>query len=132
MDAHRSLATIDPNVPINPFDHIFLLIYQLSHRSLGCNEIADNPELLTHTMEIVRSIDWTSGFQIMFTGLPTYPRMKKHLAGLRLYWILNKAINDRRTTGQRQTDTMQVLMDQGYNNTLIACVSAPPRFQLVC
>jgi sterol 14-demethylase len=125
-DAYTSLASLNPNVPMNPFDHVFLLIYQLSHRSLGCNEIAENPKLLIHTMEIVRAIDWTSGFQIMFTGLPTYPRIKKHIAGLRLYWILNHAINNRRKTGQRQTDTMQVLMDQGYSNTLISCVSTQP------
>ncbi|KAH8889217.1 cytochrome P450, partial [Thozetella sp. PMI_491] len=120
-DAYKSFANMDPNVPMDPFEHVFLLIYQLSHRSLGCNEIADNPGLLVHTMGIVRAIDWTSGFQILFTGLPTYPRMKKYFAGLRLYWILNKAINDRRRTGRRQTDTMQVLMDQGHSNTLISC-----------
>lgn len=121
-DAHKSLASLDPNVPMDPFEHIFLLIYQLSHRSLGCNEIADDPGLLRYTMEIVRKIDWTSGLQIMFTGLPTIPKLKKYIAGLRLYWILNKAIDDRRKTGKRQTDTMQVLMDQGYSNTLVSCV----------
>ncbi|KAH8680564.1 cytochrome P450 [Xylariales sp. PMI_506] len=120
-DAYTSITTMDHKAPMNPFDHVFLLIYQLSHRSLGCNEIADDPELLVYTMNIVRAIDWTSGFQIMFTGMPTYPRMKKYLAGLRLYRILNKAINERRRTGQRQNDTMQVLMDQGHSNTLVAC-----------
>ncbi|KAK4209371.1 cytochrome P450 [Rhypophila decipiens] len=120
-DAHKSLSSIDPNMPIDPFEHIFLLIYQLSHRSLGCNEIAEDPYLLKYTMEIVRAIDWTSGLQIMFTGLPTIPKLKKYIAGLKLYWILNKAIEDRRNTGKRQTDTMQVLMDQGYDNTLVSC-----------
>ncbi|OIW26889.1 cytochrome P450 [Coniochaeta ligniaria NRRL 30616] len=120
-DASKSLAAIKPNVPMDPFEHVFLLIYQLSHRSLGCNDIADDPKLLRYTMEIVRAIDWTSGFQIMFTGLPTIPRIKKYLAGLKLYRIMNKILKERQRTGRRDTDTMQVLMDQGYSNTLISC-----------
>lgn len=123
-DASKSLAAIKPNEPMDPFEHVFLLIYQLSHRSLGCNDIADDPKLLRYTMEIVRAIDWTSGFQIMFTGLPTIPRIKKYLAGLKLYRIMNKILKERQRTGRRDTDTMQVLMDQGYSNTLISCVRA--------
>lgn len=128
-DAHTSLVTtLNPSstpspIILDPFEHIFLLIYQLSHRSLGCNDIADDPALLKHTMEIVRAIDWTSGFQIMFTGLPTVPKMKKWIAGLRLYRILNKVIEERKRTGSREGDPMQVLMDQGYDNTLVCCVS---------
>ncbi|KAM7194677.1 Cytochrome P450 [Naviculisporaceae sp. PSN 640] len=72
-------------------------------------------------MEIVRAIDWTSGMQIMFTGLPTVPKMKKWIAGMRLYRILNKVIEERKRTGRREGDPMQVLMDQGYDNTLVCC-----------
>jgi len=126
-DAYASLNKVNYSLPMDPFEDVFLLIYQLSHRTLGCNEIADNPRLLVYTMNIVRNIDWTSGLQIMFTGLPTIPRLRKYFAGLRLYWIMNRYINERRRTGRRENDPVQVLMDQGYSNTLIACVRPSSR-----
>lgn len=119
----KHLSTSAPSIVFSPFDELWSLIYQTTHRLLGCHDIADDPALLAKTLAIYSRMDKSSALEIMFPSLPTPHKIKKLWAGARLYWILTSIVEERRKTGRRKDDAMQALIDQGETNVHIGAVS---------
>ena len=112
---------------INPFDTIYKTVYQLTMRTVGCNEIASDPALLNRTLhlfEIIEKSGTPTG--IVFPWLPTPAKVKKLYAGFSLFMIFQKIVNQRKKTGRRENDALQFMMDQGDSMERIIGVSIPP------
>lgn len=125
ISKHTSTST--RSTIFSPFDEMWSLVYQTTHRLLGCHDIADDPVLLRKTLAIYAKMDKSSALEIMFPSLPTPNKLKKLWAGVRLYWILTCIIDERRKSGRRRDDAMQTLIDQGDSNVHIGAVSPPPK-----
>lgn len=122
-DTHNSLRSFDINRPVDPFDLMYRLVYQLTHRTLGCHNVAEDPVLLQNTLKHYRCIEESSPIQILFPELPTFAKIRKQWAGINLYWQFRKIIHNRRRLSEKGTDAMQLLMDEGMNEVEISSVS---------
>lgn len=124
-DVHASLdkwASADSSI-IEPFDDMWQLVYQLTHRTLGCHDIAEDPKLLLKTLTINDYIIKSSAMEIMFPWLPVPTRVMKLWASARLAWIIMRLAEKRRKSGEQVDDMMQVLINQNHENLKIAAAS---------
>lgn len=122
-DTHNALRAFNVQRPVDPFAVMYRLIYQLTHRTLGCHDVAEKPDLLETTLKHYSCIEESSPVQILFPELPTFAKVRKQWAGINLYWQFSKIIHARRDQGMKGTDAMQMLIDDGMNEIEIASVS---------
>ncbi len=89
-------------------------------RIVGCDDIADDPELLEKTLRLYETIEESATpTAILFPRFPSLPIIKRTIAGARLYMIFKKIVEERNKTGKRGDDPLQYLMDQGDNMSMI-------------
>ncbi|KAH8685239.1 cytochrome P450 [Ilyonectria robusta] len=121
-DTHAALSTMSsaPQGILRPFDEMWRLVYQLTHRTLGTKDIADDPKELARTMAIYMTMDGSSALDVMFPALPTPKKLRKIWAGAQLHQTFSRIVEDRKKTGRREEDVMQALMDQGADNMKIS------------
>ena len=74
-DTHAAILDLQPI--INTSDFFFRLVYQLTHRTLGCKDIAKNPAGLDSSHVAYVTLEAGSGVDITFHGLITYPSCGK-------------------------------------------------------
>ncbi|KAI5458580.1 cytochrome P450 6A1 [Mariannaea sp. PMI_226] len=99
---------------VDPFDNIFKIAFQLTIRSVGCGDIADDLELMGKMMHWYHLVDsLTSPTAVMYPWIPTWGMFKRTVAGMRLFGIVKKIGDERLRTGKRGDDAMQIMMDQG-------------------
>ncbi|KAK0636368.1 cytochrome P450 6A1 [Bombardia bombarda] len=97
---------------MDPFDHVYRAVYQLTMRTVGANEIADSPAELTETLHLFEIIERASSpVRIIFPWLPTPEHLYKMWAGWRLYVKMNKIVDARRKEGRVEDDALQFLLD---------------------
>lgn len=120
-DTDAALTAVDTSAPVDPFELMYTLVYQLTHRTLGCNDIANDPVQLANTLAIYKRLDHSNGLQILFPRLPTPAKLIKLWAGARLHWTFKKIVDERKRTGRREEDAMQTLID---GDTSDMCISA--------
>lgn len=127
-DANAALSNLDTSAPVEPFAVMLKLIYQLTHRTLGSNDVADDAKLLADTLAVFGRLDDSSAIEIMFPKLPWPSKLRKMWAGARLHWAFSKIVRERRKTGRADTDAMQTLMEAGFAEIFISVVSSlsPP------
>ncbi|KAI8711753.1 hypothetical protein NCS52_01439600 [Fusarium sp. LHS14.1] len=118
-DSRRFLETIDQSEAWDPVENLSYLMYQLTHRMAGTHDIANDPDLVARTRDIYKPLDDYSLFEIWFPLLPTPSKLKKAWAYARLHWIIQGFIADRRRTGRRESDAMQIMMDQKFTDPVI-------------
>lgn len=97
-----------------PFDIIYELVYKLTTRLVGSSEIAEDPERLRTTLSIFQRFEdsgGTAGF--VFPWLITPTRVRRLVTGIRLYLALMKPISERQKKGQKHSDALQYLLDEG-------------------
>lgn len=127
-DMHHSMEQLsdhhgsDKPVRIDVFDYFFKSMYQMTHRTLGCNKIANSPGLLASTLQVYKNIDTASAAEIMFPWLPVPSKLKKMWSGYKMFSVLSAIAKERRS-GKRDTDAMQVLIDSGNSDTFVTVVS---------
>ncbi|KAK5994274.1 Cytochrome P450 monooxygenase -like protein [Cladobotryum mycophilum] len=119
-DINACYEKIDTSKPVEPFEFMYPLVYKLTHRTLGCHDIADDPKLAAKTLKLFEPLDTNSTFQIIFPSLPTFQGLKKFVAGTRLHLTLSKIVADRKKTGRSNDDAMQVMIDNGDSNMSIS------------
>ncbi|KAM3544536.1 hypothetical protein ARSEF1564_002519 [Beauveria bassiana] len=108
-------------VPIFPF--MYRLVYKLTHRTGGVNEIAEDEELLDSTLKQFSSMEDCSLLQIMFTGWPLPSMLSKLWAGFKLHRVITGLMKERRRTGRNETDALQFLMNLGETDLeIVKCV----------
>jgi sterol 14-demethylase len=108
---------------VDPFQVMYRLVYQLTHRSFGCKDVAEDEALLQRTIRHYRCMDECSPWQVLFPELPIPAKVIKRWRGLQLFFELRRVIHARRKGGIRSDDAMQVLMDSGKSDIEICSVS---------
>lgn len=107
----------------DPYDDMYRIVYQLTMRTVGASEIAESPEMLARTLYLFEKIEEAnSPARIIFSWLPTPNYLKRTYAGGRLYMIFDKIARERKSTGKRQNDALQFLLDSGDDMVKILAV----------
>lgn len=122
QDVGSMLKGLDTSKPMDAFGPIYELIYQLTHRTLGCDDIADDPKLLAETLRLYTTLGSSNGLDVMFTWLPTPGRLYSKYCGAKLYFTFSRIMQKRRDTGTRGEDAMQIMMDAGDSDLDISIV----------
>ncbi|KAI1328546.1 cytochrome P450 6A1 [Xylariaceae sp. FL0255] len=101
----------------DPFESMYEIVYQLTMRTVGANDIAENPKLLKKTLDI---FDWferaDSYLKVIFPWLPTPNSLLRLYYGAKLAFVFRDIIEKRKKTGERGNDALQFLIDR--DNTL--------------
>ncbi len=113
-----------PTKVMDPFEDIYRIVYRLTMRMVGANDIAEYQKLLTRTLHLFEKIEnSTSPTKIIFPWMPTLSHMKRIAAGAQLYMILQKIVDKREKAGVRGDNALQYLIDQGDSVVKILTVS---------
>ena len=114
VQASMKRLSSDQSGITDPFESIYRMVYQLTIRTVGCDDIADDPELLEKTLQLYETIEASAtATTILFPKVPSVGIIKRTVAGGRLYMILKKIVDKRRASGIRGDDPLQYLMDEG-------------------
>lgn len=117
----------------DPFVEMNRLIYQLTMRTVGSTEIAESEDLLARTFKLVTQIgENSSTARIIIPWLPTWRYIKRLTSSARLYMIMNKFAEERKATGRREDDAMQLLLDDGESGLKIVEVNLAVPKPLPC
>ncbi|SPN98786.1 uncharacterized protein DNG_01827 [Cephalotrichum gorgonifer] len=112
-----------PTRTMNPFDDFYRLVYKLTMRTVGCKEIASDPELLGKTLRIFEGIDGANAAtKLLFPWLPTPSHLRRMYAGTKMFLIFKRIIDERKRKGVREDDALQFLIDQEWSLTEIVSV----------
>ena len=94
-------------------------------RTVGCNEVANDPILLAKTLSYFETIQQSgTPAGVIVPWLPTLAKLKRTYAGARLYMLFQSIINERKKMGKRDDDPLQFMIDQGDDVVKIIGVSA--------
>lgn len=111
----------------DPFEEMNRLVYRLTMRSVGVQEIAESPKLLEESLHLVEAIDKNSSTaRIIFPWLPTLKHANRLVASIRFYFMIHRIVQNRKKTGRREEDMVQVLLDDGESTMKIVMVSIAP------
>ncbi|KAK4935969.1 hypothetical protein LTR28_010256, partial [Elasticomyces elasticus] len=98
----------------DPFNSIYNIVFQLTMRTVACNDIANDPKLLARVLKLYETIEQsTTAATIMFPWLPTPAKARRTWGGAQLYRIFKRIIDERKKTGAKCDDPLQFLLDQG-------------------
>ena len=118
--AYAGLAAAAPSAGdpawhvMSPFDKMYPIVYQLTMRTLGAEEVADDPTLLNRTLALFETFEKTSSTtKIVFPWLPTPNYLYRLYNGGRLAMIFQSVISKRRKASTRRDDALQFLIDTG-------------------
>ncbi|KAK1978344.1 cytochrome P450 6A1 [Colletotrichum cereale] len=98
----------------DPFEDMYRLVFQLTVRTVGCDEVAEDPALLQRVLRIFEGIDGAAtATKIMFPWMPTVGHLQRVVSGAKMYRILEGVIRERKARGVAGNDALQFLMDNG-------------------
>ncbi|KAK2059706.1 cytochrome P450 6A1 [Colletotrichum caudatum] len=98
----------------DPFEDMYSLVFQLTVRMVGCDEVAEDPVLMQQVLRIFEGIDGAAtATKIMFPWMPTVGHLWRVVSGARMYRILERIIRERKARGVPGNDALQFLMDNG-------------------
>ncbi|KAI2642112.1 cytochrome P450 6A1 [Xylaria nigripes] len=100
----------------DPFESFYEIVYQLTMRTLGANDIAGDPKLLKHTLSIFDWFEKSDSFaKVIFPWLPTLNHALRMYYGAKLAFTFRDIIEKRKRTGQKGNDALQFLIDRGLS-----------------
>jgi len=106
----------DPKGLTDPFESIYGIVYQLTMRTVACNEIAGDRALLDQTLNMFEKIEAASSPElIIFPWFPFPGKLRRLWSGGKLYMVFKGIIEDRAKTGRKEDDPLQFLIDKGDN-----------------
>jgi cytochrome P450 len=104
----------DPSGVTNPFESLYRVIFRLTIRMVGADEIADDPGLLEETLKLFEMIDGSAtATSVMFPKFPSPAVLKRTYAGARLYFLVEAIIKKRAASDEKHDDALQYMLDQG-------------------
>ncbi|CAA9957164.1 cytochrome P450 6A1 [Pyrenophora teres f. maculata] len=104
----------DPSGRTDPFTSIYHIVFRLTIRTLGANEIVEDESLLEAFSKNFEIIDKSSNATtIRFPKFPSPSLLKRYFAGAQLYALVAKIIKTRAKTEKKHDDALQFLQDQG-------------------
>jgi cytochrome P450 len=115
-DVHEAMDAIkhDPSGVTNPFESLYRLIFRLTIRVVGADEIANDPKALEETLRLFELIDNSAtATSVMFPKFPSPAVLKRTYAGTRLYFLIENIIKKRAASDEKHDDPLQYLLDQG-------------------
>lgn len=115
-DVHDAMDAIkaDPGGVTNPFESLYRLIFRLTIRVVGADEIAEDPKALAETLRLFELIDNSAtATSVMFPKFPSPAVLKRSYAGTRLYFMIENIIKKREASDEKHDDPLQYLLDQG-------------------
>lgn len=105
---------------IDPFQSIYALVFRLTVRTVGCNDIASSPALLARVLSYFEQAErGASTLSLILPWLPTPGKLIRNYACMRLYLIIKGIADGRRRTGARDggkkvdDDPLQYLINSG-------------------
>jgi cytochrome P450 len=108
-----ALAT-EPSGITDPFDSVYEIVFQLTMRTVGCNEVANSPEHLQNTLRWNQTIEQSSTMPaIIFPWFPSPALLRRTLAGIKMYRLFDNIIEERKRTGKKEKDALQYMIDKG-------------------
>lgn len=97
-------------------------------RTVGCNEVAENPELLEKALRYNETIEQGGTMAaILFPWLPSPALIRRMIAGAKMYRMFDKIVGDRKKSGRKEDDSLQFMIDQGDSIKDIISVRALSR-----
>lgn len=125
LDAYESFSALNAgnDTAVAIFPLMNRLVYKFTHRTVGVHDIAESEHLLDSTMNDIERLECCSPLQIMFSGIPLPAMLLKLWAGFNLHQVIVCIMNERRRTGRRETDVLQLLMDTDETDLSIVMVS---------
>lgn len=115
-DVQEAIEAIksEPNGVTDPFESIYRIVFRLTIRIVGADEIADDAKLLEETLKHFESIDSSAtATSIMFPKMPSPAVLKRTLAGARIYMMIENIVKKRAAGDEKHNDALQYLLDQG-------------------
>ncbi|ROW08461.1 hypothetical protein VMCG_03185 [Cytospora schulzeri] len=114
---NKELATADSEWRVmDTFDVFQRLIFQMTTRTIGAHEIAEDHALGDYTLSIFRGIERRNSVaKIFISWLPTPAHIMRMCDAFRFYRVMSWIVTERMRTGVTQQDTMQLLIDSGTN-----------------
>ncbi|OLN96091.1 Obtusifoliol 14-alpha demethylase 2 [Colletotrichum chlorophyti] len=104
----------DPSGVTNPFESLYRIVFRLTIRMVGADEIADDPQLLEQTLELFEVIDGSAtATSVMFPKFPSPAKVKRTYAGAKLYFLVENIIKKRAASDVKHDDALQYMLDQG-------------------
>ena len=106
------------------YDSIFDIIAQMVCRTVGCNELANDAALRLKYTNLFKDLENSfSPMSILYSWLPVPGKIKRYYAGLKMYLILRKIVDNRQAKGIIENDALQYRIDQGASIQKIINVS---------
>ncbi|KAF2098210.1 cytochrome P450 [Rhizodiscina lignyota] len=120
----RLLELANANVKItDPFESVYRIVFQLTMRTVGCNELAEDDVQREKVLQLYQVIeDSTTPATVIFPWFPGPAMIRRTIAGGRLYSIIQNIMDDRKKTGRRENDPLQHMMDMGDDTMAILTV----------
>ena len=110
IDAIRN----DPSGITNPFESLYRIVFRLTIRMVGADEIAEDPKMLEETLRYFEMIDSSAtAASVMFPKFPSPAVLKRTYAGARLYMMVESLIKKRAASDEKYDDALQYMLDQG-------------------
>lgn len=104
----------EPSGVTNPFESLYRIVFKLTIRMVGADEIADDPQVLEETLKLFEMIDKSAtATAVMFPKIPSPAVLKRTYAGGRLYFLVENIIKKRAASDEKHDDALQYLLDQG-------------------
>ncbi|KAG9006506.1 hypothetical protein FRB94_014338 [Tulasnella sp. JGI-2019a] len=113
-DVNARLDELGSSGTRNPFKVIQKIVFQLTIRMVGADEIADDPKLRAQVLDVVEVTD--NGHALatfLFPWLPLPAVLRKMWSSITMYRIIRRVARERERTGRRGEDTLQYLLDMG-------------------
>lgn len=105
---------MDPIKVTDPFESIYRIVYHLTMRMMGVNDIANDPVLLEETLQLFAKVDESAAATtVLFPSFPSLKKLKQTIAGGKLYLIFRRIVEQRKRSRIRDDDPLQYLIDQG-------------------
>jgi sterol 14-demethylase len=113
----------------DPFESLYEIVYQLTMRTVGANDIADDPKQVKHTLSIFNWFEESGSYaKVIFPWLPTMNHLLRMYYGAKLAFVFREIIEKRKKTGKKGNDALQFLIDRGLSlrNIVGVCLSLAP------
>ncbi|KAF2846683.1 cytochrome P450 [Plenodomus tracheiphilus IPT5] len=115
-DTQEAMEAIknEPSGITNPFESLYRIVFRLTIRMVGADEIADDAKALEETLRMFELIDNSAtASSVMFPKFPSPAVLKRTYAGGRLYMMIETILKKRASSDEKHDDALQYMLDQG-------------------
>lgn len=115
-DVQEAIGAIksDPSGITDPFESIYRIVFRLTIRMVGADEIAEDAQFLEETLRHFEAIDKSATpAAVMFPKVPSPAVLKRTYAGAKIYMMVENIVKKRAASDEKHDDALQYMLDQG-------------------